>query len=924
MVWWLVLIIVAAQYALGALLQPKPEDAKPDEGPDFPTNSETLNIPITWGEVLIQDPNTLWHGDFKAEPIKKRVFNGLFFRSYIAGYKYHLGLIQALCWGKTPQGNSGIDIRKILCEERVLWTHPENSSKFSAIRIDEPTFFGSETQEGGLHGTFIIHHGEQWNAFPVVPSTYWEGQMGTTMPSYQDLAYIEWPGYSTLSSADGNNLRRQGWMGNSGRAAPFAFLVRRHASGLISGLPFIGLENSFQVHHNPIFALAELYTDDSWGDQIPVSRLGSSWETAAATCEAEKLAWSYRWNREGPVKDMAAEILRFVDGVVYTDLFTGKLELVLARDDYDPETLDEISNDDNVEILNLKRSALVDTKNELRVLYTDHDTPLHETRAVIVRMPGNTESQGATIAASVHYPGCPNSKLAVRLGMRDLKALSLPLWRGTLKLDGKFYKYHPGKVFKFTWPEEGIDEVIMRVTRIKYGTIKDQTIEIEFIEDVFAAGTQTYAPAGDTLWTDPIGAAADVVNGGVSELPFWYQKDDQMRVIGYAERPGGLGTIAYDAYLNGEVSAEDLDFTATGTLKNAYQQLTDPTDTSGALILENVTDKNTIVGTISTEISALGSNLALLVSSAGVEWIAFESVTFNNDGTVTLNSVWRGVLDTPPINHPAGARIWFTSYDAAICEDTFANGTAVNFKPVSKGVRSGGSFNNAPQFSVTTARRALRAYPPRFVRVNTSYTDEVFNAVDLDLDWRESNRLTETAVVKQDNTTTTPEDDTTYTLRIYGETDQLLRTETGITATSYTYENTTEMADSGKARLESRLEFKLFSVRDGLESTYPWTRRVIRDVGGSGGTFTLPMIVINSTNATPVGGGGNFTLPMLTISGSSALGIQGQGQFNCPVPTISATGGASSSGGGTWISPTPQITGSGSTIIGGSGSFTIP
>jgi hypothetical protein len=823
MVWWVILIIIAAQYALGALLQPKPEDAKPEDQPHLPTNSETTNVRVTWGTVLVKAPEILWHGDFKAEPIKKRQFNGLFFRSFIVGYKYHLGIIQGLCWGKTPQGSQGIDMRAILCDDRVIWQHPENSEKFTDIPVDEPTFFGAETQEGGIYGQFRIHHGEQWNAFPIVPSAYWEAQTGVTMPDYHDLAYVEWLGYSSL-----RNAKPQGWMGNSGRALPFAFLFRRLAGGMFPGFGDIHIPGSINVHQNPIFALAECYTSLEWGMQYPVARLGASWEGAADTCVDEGLAWAYDWDRESSVEDMAAEILRYVDGVVYTDLLTGKLEIVLARDDYDPEDLDELSDDDNVEIVSLSRGAIIDTKNELRVLYTDRESLLHEEVALVVRDAANNTSQDATIAATVRYRGCPHGDIALRIGMRDLTALSLELWRGTLKVDAKFYRFHPGKVFKFTQPEEGIDQVIMRATRVKHGTLKDPRIEIEFIEDVFAAGTQTYTSPPDTIWTNPIGAAEDVTNAGISELPFWYQKDNQMRVIGYAERPGGLGTIAYDAYLNSIVSAEDVDFTATGTLANPYEQLTAPTDNSGTLIIEDLTDESAIEPASAADIAALGSNVALIVSAAGVERIAFESAIENLDGTITLENVWRGVLDTPPINHPAGARVWFTSYDAAICEDTFANNTAVDFKPVAKGVRSGASFADAPEFTVVTARRALRPYPPRFVTLGGSYTNEFQDTGDVELDWRESNRLTETAVVKQDNATFTPEDDTTYEIDIYGEDDTVIRNVTGLTAPNYNYTNVNELSDTGKSRLEFFITAKIFSKRDGLRSTYSWNRKVFR------------------------------------------------------------------------------------------------
>lgn len=56
-----------------------------------------------------------------------------------------------------------------------------------------------------------------------------------------------------------------------------------------------------------------------------------------------------------------------------------------------------------------------------------------------------------------------------------------------------------------------------------------------------------------------------------------------------------------------------------------------------------------------------------------------------------------------------------------------------------------------------------------------------------------------------------PEAGTTYTLGIFGETDALLRTVTGLTGTSYTYLAADEQADSGyvPARLNTSLRFEL-------------------------------------------------------------------------------------------------------------------
>ena len=62
-------------------------------------------------------------------------------------------------------------------------------------------------------------------------------------------------------------------------------------------------------------------------------------------------------------------------------------------------------------------------------------------------------------------------------------------------------------------------------------------------------------------------------------------------------------------------------------------------------------------------------------------------------------------------------------------------------------------------------------------------------------------------LVAQDEASIGPETSVTYTLRIYGESDTLLRTETGLTGTSYTYASADEISDSGLGRLNTRNNF---------------------------------------------------------------------------------------------------------------------
>ncbi len=65
-------IIWIVTTALSYILAPKPEAPKPASLDDFnvPTADPERNIPVVFGTVWVEDPNTVWYGDLLAVPIR--------------------------------------------------------------------------------------------------------------------------------------------------------------------------------------------------------------------------------------------------------------------------------------------------------------------------------------------------------------------------------------------------------------------------------------------------------------------------------------------------------------------------------------------------------------------------------------------------------------------------------------------------------------------------------------------------------------------------------------------------------------------------------------------------------------------------------------------------------------------------------------
>lgn len=122
---------------------------------------------------------------------------------------------------------------------------------------------------------------------------------------------------------------------------------------------------------------------------------------------------------------------------------------------------------------------------------------------------------------------------------------------------------------------------------------------------------------------------------------------------------------------------------------------------------------------------------------------------------------------------------------------------------------------------MSTVNRALRPYRP--VDVMTVDTSE--SGGEVTISWKNRNRLN-TVIVKQTDPTETLEDGQTTTIRIYDEDDVLIHTETGLTGTTFVYDDLDEIADAGA--IQESLRIEVLAVRDGLDSLYFSTARVFR------------------------------------------------------------------------------------------------
>src|SRR5262249_27112694 len=185
MVWWILLLIQVGFQFLAGLRAPKP-NAKRETEPQLPENDQSTPIPVPFGECLIKGPMMLDYLDFKSEPIKIRNPATFFITTLTIGYRYYLGIIFGCCWGQTPQGGEGAVLKEILIDNRSAVAGGFFGNEATPVVINQPSFFGSEKQEGGVQAYGYYYVGEDVTMIaPQGVNAYWQAQRGITMPNYK-------------------------------------------------------------------------------------------------------------------------------------------------------------------------------------------------------------------------------------------------------------------------------------------------------------------------------------------------------------------------------------------------------------------------------------------------------------------------------------------------------------------------------------------------------------------------------------------------------------------------------------------------------------------------------------------------------------------------------------------------------------------
>lgn len=741
------------------------------------------------------------------------------------GYHYCFSLLFGL-------GRWGInELTAIKVGDKVAWESHMCGTGPNAI--NKPNLFGGEEKEGGIQGPFYLNTGEPDQLLPVgvtpinVNTAPGSGIIGAIfakmMGPYggsRGLPDIKQSIGGPVSELRGVTTLWFDGLISSMNPYPktWKFRVRRYSKGWHNEQCWYETKSVIfldegRIHAmNPAHIIYQCLTDPSWGRGLDPELYidENSFIYAANTLCEEGFGLCMAWQRKEDIDTFIGIVLDHIGAVLYLDPETGKETLRLIRDDYVYEDLPIFAPGSGLIEITEDDSASGDTAfNE--VIGMGHDPITDEDFSMRVHNLAARYSNGASNADDKKYPAIPTRGLLGRVIQRDLRMHASGLKKLTVVLDRSGYKIRPGMPFRIQDTRRGIADMVLRAGEVEDVSYSNGRITVKTLQDVFSLPATSFVAVPDQTWDPPSQLAEpalaerliesgyrDVLLRGGRPVTDSMQLDDAF-VGQLATAPNGA---SYEYILGTRVVGEpNFEQRGTGSFTGSATLAAAITPLQTTFTLADI-----------TQLSADNIGEAVLIDDEMMELVDFDDVTF-------LATVTRGNVDTIPVAHALGARLWTIDDDLVPDGRTYVTGETVESIVLTKTNSDILSPDESDITSIVTVARQARPYPPGNVLLDGEQVVIGLHGIEHPepiVTWAHRDRvMQEDQLIDHLASSIGPEAGTTYTLRFYDEDGvTLLRTEAGIVGNTFTYTAAMILADGDPTFVFIELE----SVRDTLPS----------------------------------------------------------------------------------------------------------
>lgn len=772
------LAIFAASMIVSWLLRPKGTDAgaRPVGATDLgiPRANEGAVIPRAFGTVRLRSPIVVRVGDYYTEPL---IVDG-----NTVGFDYFLSMRLVLCQGNSAMADTsgGASLVALFvgdrrCDDlRVASIAAEHDACVPYDVLDSKLFDDYPDTDGdfepGRHvlGVAFLYRG-RWDQV-IHSRDFTSTEDWDLVHNRNGKVVLSLTGAALMNRAlAGDHEAGAGWrIGMTGQLPPYS--VALHMPCVVPGYatetgPISTSAGTSDA--NPAAVAYALLVDD-WGGagQFAARVDAANFAEVGEVLAAEEHGISLKIEQTTKARDAIETVLKQIDGVMFVDPATGLVRIKLIRADYVFASLFVVDDSVIVGSPTLQQTMLTETVNSVLVTFIDAAKNWNDGTEPAIDA-ANMNAQGRRNHQDWRFPGCSNRELAQKLATRTLNVLSQPIMRLRFAATRAAGVLRVGDAFRLTYAWEGgaaSVDAAFRVMDIDYGTLEDDTIHIDAVQDRFTPATVILPPPDvvdeETMWPRPISLRE------VTEMPRWVQqKQHEAGLLANVDAQRGLYLAAvaapdsgYRVDLDGGGELSTRPFPGAFTLGADYARSVGPYDTTG-ITIENVRGWTPAAAT-ATEIATEGRNLIMV----GGELMAFESASFVSGTTWTLDNIWRGVLDTVPADHLDGA----LGYALPVAAGNMPMGSSVlvhgvEYEAVTRGVAQNGTTpaGESPADTITARSRARLPYPVDSLLVLGSQTPATLTDDGVSMTYARRDRL-ELAITRPDAADEAPEAGATY------------------------------------------------------------------------------------------------------------------------------------------------------------------
>lgn len=275
-------------------------------------------------------------------------------------------------------------------------------------------------------------------------------------------------------------------------------------------------DTSVTTSMNAAHIIYQCLTDPRWGNGLPITSLNdTAFRAAADTFFAEGMGLCMQWVQASTVGDFLAIVLSHCNASLVFDPVAGLYSLIPIRGGYNVSTLPLYDETNVTSLDDCQVPGYADQPNEVTLTYTDPATG--KSTAITGQNIASVDIQGKVVPVTIDLSGIRAHQLAFNTLGRELSSRTTPLIRIKIKINRSAWKMTTSGLFKFSWADRSLSNVVMRAISVDRGTLQSNMIVIDAVQDIFALGLSNYilgTTQSPSSYSPPTPSAAVESSGG--------------------------------------------------------------------------------------------------------------------------------------------------------------------------------------------------------------------------------------------------------------------------------------------------------------------------------------------------------------------------------------------------------------------------